>query len=362
MSHTRIALLAILAAVCGVAACGGAGGGATSPTAGLPPTLTPTSPPRLPSCGTSTALLSVSPVPLSDLLGWVPLGNMSPPGHLFPTDHQYLYINNPEDRASFRQVTLMAPAPITITRAHRTHFSDSDTYDYTIEFALCDQVYGTFGHVTTLTPALLQSLGAFDQNCASNGLGLGTGVIFTSCETQPATVTRAAGDTLGTTGGQGTSFALDFTLRDRRAQALVFANQARWTTSYSDLQYTVAASDYYAEPARSAIRARMENYNGTVHRAIEPLGGAIATMLQERCAAWINAAKPTFPAGLHLAFAPDPVRPDRMTASIGTSQPGFFPGLYQFVPRASGLVNRDPAQIRGRQDLLLRVRVARHSA
>src|SRR4029079_156416 len=109
-----------------------------------------------------------------DLLGWVPLGNLAPPGHLFPTDHQYLYINDPGNPASVRSVPVVSPGNITITRAHRTHYSNSDTYDYALEFALCDEVRGEFGHVTSLAPDLLQELGAFDQECGSYGLGLGT--------------------------------------------------------------------------------------------------------------------------------------------------------------------------------------------
>jgi hypothetical protein len=34
-----------------------------------------------------------------------------------------------------------------------------------------------------------------------------------------------------------------------------------------------------------------------------------------------------------------------MSVSMGVSQPGFWPGLYRFTPRSSGLVNREPAQI-----------------
>jgi hypothetical protein len=37
--------------------------------------------------------------------------------------------------------------------------------------------------------------------------------------------------------------------------------------------------------------------------------------------------------------------PATTTASLGTSQPGFFAGLYRFTPRPSGLVNRDPTHI-----------------
>jgi hypothetical protein len=39
------------------------------------------------------------------------------------------------------------------------------------------------------------------------------------------------------------------------------------------------------------------------------------------------------------------IDPTRVSISLGTSQPGFPAGLYQFTPQASGFVNRDPAQV-----------------
>lgn len=290
--------------------------------------------------------MSVSPVPMNDILGWVPLGNMSPPGHLFPTDHQYVYVNDPGNAASVRQVTLSAPGDMTIVLAHRTHYSTTNTDDYAINFALCNEVRGEFGHVTTLSADLLQEFGAFDQNCQSYDLGIGTSATFTSCYTKPIAVKRIAGTVIGATGGQGTSFGLDFTLRDKRNAPLVYANQSRWQSNGADLVYTVAASDYFAEPARTAINARLGNFNGSQLRTIEPRGGAIAYDIAGTLrGVWINPAKATFPDGSHLAIVPDVVDPSRTVISMGTSQPEFASGLYQFTPRDDGFVNRNPAQV-----------------
>ena len=46
-------------------------------------------------CQAGNAVFNTSPLPLSSVIGWVPLGAMEPPGHTFPTDHQYLYYANP---------------------------------------------------------------------------------------------------------------------------------------------------------------------------------------------------------------------------------------------------------------------------
>ncbi|HEY9226075.1 MAG TPA: hypothetical protein VIP11_05475, partial [Gemmatimonadaceae bacterium] len=63
-----------------------------------------------------TAIFSTPPIALANVAGWVPLGNLNPPGHTFPTDHQYLYLP-----ASARSpVDLVSPGDAMITRARRT--------------------------------------------------------------------------------------------------------------------------------------------------------------------------------------------------------------------------------------------------
>jgi hypothetical protein len=336
-----ILLTAAAVAACSGGADGGNGPGSTTAPGSLPPASL-----SLGSCGTSTALFTVPPVALADVNGWVPLGNLAPPGHLFPTDHQYLYVNSPENPATIRQVTVVSPGAITITQAHRTHYSNSNTYDYAFTFYPCDDVRGEFGHVTTIAPAILDRMGAFDQQCDSYTLN--TGVTFSNCYTRPITVKLAAGDTIGTTAGQGTSFALDFSLFDRRTPTILFANPSRWIADQSGLdhRHTVPASDYFAEPARSAIRARLGSFDGKRLRTVEPLGGTIAVDVPGTAqGVWINAAQPLYPEGSHLGLVPDNVDPSRLAVSMGTSQPGFSAGLYMVTPTSSGLVNRHPSQI-----------------
>ena len=332
-----------------LACSGGAGESrATAPTGPTGPATLPgqSGPAALASCGTNTTPFSVSPVAMADILGWVPLGNLGPPGHLFPTDHQYLYVNHPEIPSTVRHVNVASPGNITITQVHRTHYSASNTYDYAIEFQPCAELFGSFGHVTTIVPALLDKLGPFDQNCAaetSNPLN-----IFTNCFTKIIAVTVSAGEAIGTTAGQGTSFALDFSLHDRRVTPLVFANPVRWpvNTMGPDRGHTVAASAYFAEPARSAIRAKLGTFDGATLRTIEPVDGTIGYDVPGTAqGVWVNAAQPTSPESPHVALVPHNVDPTRMAVSMGTSQPAFDPGLYLFTPTSSGTINRNPSQV-----------------
>ena len=340
MRHALLAVLAI-AAACGASVATDAPGGAhTSPQGTGGP-----SSPSLASCGTSKTLFTDSPVPDADLLGWVPLGQLAPPGHLFPTDHQYLYINDPGKPSTVRQVSVVSPGDITITLAHRSHYSSNGTDDYAFIFWPCDEVRAEFGHVTTIVPALLAQLGTFDQQCDSYAP---TPLLTVSnCYTKAVAVKLHAGDPIGTVGGQGTSFALDFSLFDRRTSPTLFANAARWGPDVApDHLHVAPASDYFSEPARSFIRTKLGNFNGTEHRTTEPVGGTIGYDVPGTLqGVWVNSAQPLYPETAHLAIVPDNIDPSRISVSMGTSQPGFFAGLYQVAPRATGVVNRHPAQV-----------------
>ena len=47
----------------------------------------------IPTCGQESVFFTVSPVTPSDFVSLVPLGNLAPPAHTFPTDHMYFFIN-----------------------------------------------------------------------------------------------------------------------------------------------------------------------------------------------------------------------------------------------------------------------------
>src|SRR6185369_15301677 len=75
--------IAVAAAVA-IGACSGEGGGPTG--------NSPFDTSFLASCGTSNAFFTALPFDAAQIGGWVPLGNLNPPAHTFPTDHQYIYL------------------------------------------------------------------------------------------------------------------------------------------------------------------------------------------------------------------------------------------------------------------------------
>jgi hypothetical protein len=272
---------------------------------------------------------------------------MGPPGHTFPTDHQYIYVNDPGSRAPRREVNIVAPSDIIITHAKLGTSNPGSVTDYTLEFTPCAEVYAQFGHVLTISPAILSQLGAFDQFC--NTYSPAPGASVTACETKTVAIKVSAGTILGTAGGAPPhSFALDFSLWDARTTALSFANPSHWTASQDrfDQFHIVPASDYFAEPVSSQIAARLGSFDGKIRRTAAPIGGTIGVDVPGTpMGFWFNPSQPTYPESAHLAIAPDNVDPARIAISIGTSLPGWRHGLVWFTPTSSGFVNRNPSQI-----------------
>lgn len=310
-------------------------------------------PVNAPSCGTSKALLTVPPIPLAVIHGWVPLGQLSPSGHTFPVDHQYLYINvftgttNGTVTPTYLQPTLVAPADMYITYVHAGTTTPPGLADYSIEFAVCKEVYGQFGHVATIAPSLLAQIGPIDQGCQTYSPNPGTDVV--TCETKLLTVFVHAGDVIGTAGGDPPhSIALDWSLWDSRVPASVFANPARFPVLSDgfDAYHDVPASDYFTEPLKSQVAAMLSNYDGSIHRTIPPLGGTIAVDIAGTAMGhWYNPTQPLNPETPHLAIAPDNVNPNLIGFSVGLSLPVWSLGLQEFTPLTTGTVNRNPGQV-----------------
>lgn len=336
------------------AACGDHGNSTTPPGgSNNTPVQSGRVPLNAPACGTTKALLTAPPIPLSVIKGWVPLGQMSPTGHTFPVDHQYLYINVTTGATNglvtpvYLQPTLVAPADMYVTYIHAGTTTPPGLADYTVEFSICQELYGQFGHVASIAPSLLAQAGPIDQGCQSYSPSPGTDV--NTCETKLLAIAVHAGDVIGTAGGDPPhSIALDFSLWDTRVPALTFANPARFPANNDnfDAYHDVAASDYFTEPLKTQVAALLGSYDGSIHRTIPPLGGTIAVDIAGTAMGhWYNPTQPVNPETPHLAIAPDNVNPNMIGFSVGLSLPVWGLGLQEFTPMNSGFVNRNPGQV-----------------
>src|SRR5258706_4366242 len=102
----------------------------------------------------------------------LPLGNLNPPSHTFPTDHIYFYVGYL--RPEIRQVPVFAAADGTVTAIVR-HQLDSkilvrttSTFSYYIDHVVLDAAIGQGGRLTT---------GQRLRTSGSGGVGVDLGVI-----------------------------------------------------------------------------------------------------------------------------------------------------------------------------------------
>lgn len=294
------------------------------------------------ACAAGTAILKRSPIPLASITGWVPLGNLNPVAHTFPTDHQYLYYAAPGGGGT-TPIQMVAPVDLWVTRAKVTQYSTGQS-DFAFEWQPCLDVKGEFGHVSAVVAKIVDELGPFDQGCQTYSPN--PGLTVTQCYSRPGAVEFSEGDALGTVGDVATSLALDFSFFDKRVTPIAFANPTRWFASSDgfDRYHVVPASDYFAEPARSQIAARLGSYNGATIRTVAPTGGTIAADSDGVQGHWFAPGQPTFPESPHLAIARDNVNPNDYVISVGTSQPSFTGGPFPFTPTTSG-TNVSPAMV-----------------
>ena len=337
----RAAVLAalVLGAVLALAGCGGgsaSGAGGTNAT-----TTAYTS--GLPGCPAGNEIFTVPPVALAQVRGWEPLGHMGPPGHTFPTDHQYLYttaFGQPTDPSL--SIPVVAPANIRVTQVYRSTYGSSGVADYSVFFQPCADVAGRFGHVVTLPPELLAAAGPIDKFCSTYEPS--PGFATTLCQSALLRFDIAAGQPVGTL-GHGGAISLDWWLQDRRVAALHFANPARFA-GYNggdgfDEAHIVPASAYYTPAVAAQIATKLGRFDGSVQRTTAPTGGTIAVDVDGTARGyWFNPAQPYPPEAFHAALAPDYVTPDVMQAfSLGLSQ-GNAAVYATFMPATAGTVNR----------------------
>jgi hypothetical protein len=297
----------------------------------------------LAACGTAP-ILTASPAALTDLTDVVPLGNLNPGGHTFPTDHIYLIVPRVTGGSDPVTVPVVSPGEIRLTGiASSTSTQNGVTRaDYSLYFFGCADVQFYFHHIQALAPSLAASIGPIDGDCNTHSTG---GASFTRCN-KGLDITLHARDPIGTAGGAG-NFGFDLGAYDRRTPKLAFVNQsypdfggnADWNTFH-----TVCPLDYFAADVKAALEAKLGSQGRK--RTIAPLCGTImqdvANTAQGR---WLKGSAVQEDA--HLALVHDNVDPTVGSISMGASVPSVPLGVYKFTAATSpaGRVNADFNQV-----------------
>jgi len=301
------------------------------------------------ACG-SQQPFSVPPIALEDLAGIVPLGNLNPSGHTFPTHHIYWTV---KEGCQFEHVPaaveVVSPGDITITQIVRQTVLtlSPPLVDYWLSFTVCGQIQGYFAHVTTLSPAVLSQFSFNPNHCRTYETG---GHRFESCRGE-VSISVYAGQSIGTAGGAGEAGVrvnrqLDFGLYNYGQQPTTFANQARADTW--GLSYIVCPLDYFQDDVRAQLLPYMGlPCDGDTGRTAEPVCGRVDQDVPGAAQGiWVNADDPDNRSeDGHIALVHDNYDPSVPVFSVGTSVPGVASGRYRFTPAAEGLVNRDFDQV-----------------
>ncbi len=300
-----------------------------------------------PECpaATDVPLLGRSPLNASDFTAVIPLGNLNPPGHVFPTSHVYFALDREPGSADLtRKAPVFTPARgwvVDVVAAE--HLSAKPPYtDYNLRLSPCRQFSVSFWHLSALSPGLADAIGAAgDAGCITYETG---GEGYRYCERRLA-IEVHAGEQLGMAGGLPGQYMLDFGAFDARIAPLAFAGIARHHRDPEgvDVLHAVCPVNYFDAATRSGLEGRFGRSDGKEPRTAEPRCGTVMQDLPGTAQGiwYVAGTVNEYPEDPHLALVHDNVDPTVATVSVGTSIPGLASQVYPFRPKASGLVNRD---------------------
>ncbi len=290
----------------------------------------------IPSCGDKNDFFTVSHIPISDLQNIVPLGNLNPPGHTFPTNHVYFHLKGFTGVDSVSSAPAVAPGDILVTRIRSSEYAmkGKAIKDYKLDFTVCEEVKGYFIHLTSLSDKLLQNFGE-PSDCEEYDTG---GTHYRNCEKDLLSpIFVKAGEPIGTVGGSS-----DFGLADLRTPELTYANPERW---YEEPLHRVCPLDYFASDVKARLKSLLGSYDDK--RTMEPICGEVAQDMPGAAqGVWfVKGTSYTYPEDPHISLVHDNVDPSKRVFSVGNSMK-LPSGTYYFTPKSSGLVNRDFKDVR----------------
>ncbi|HLC85900.1 MAG TPA: hypothetical protein VJG30_01275 [Candidatus Nanoarchaeia archaeon] len=291
------------------------------------------------SCNSDKIFFTASPIAVSSIYGIVPLGNLGPPSHTFPTNHLYFYTQRlkPGDFNSGPvEVPVVSPGDMWITSiASSEHLSGEKFTDYSLTFSPCKDFEAYFHHVSSLSPKLSEAFGS-GGDCDEYSTG---GKSYRRCE-KSMNIKVSAGEIIGTAGKFKSQHALDFGASDFRTPPLNYANPSRW---YKRQKHLVCSIDYFSPEVRSLLQSKLGSHDGSVRRTVQPFCGEVEQDVSGTAqGVWfVEGAEETYPEDPHLSLVYDNIDPARGVFSVGTSVKGLRSSTYYFIPSKNGFVNRD---------------------
>jgi hypothetical protein len=261
---------------------------------------------------------------------------LNPPGHVFPTDHIYFYITRQEGADRPDIATLYSPGDLTVTMIRASEHVGAGFTDYALTLQPCPEITVVFGHISSLAEEV------FGDTSSFAGWNLGSeyttgGETYRSWHKE-CNIDVKPGDILGTVGGNPGQWALDLGVYDQRHLQEMVANPQRW---YSHYLYTACPLSFFKEgPVLDQLwklvqRDKMEGDS-------TPCGSVLQDVPGTAQGCWfLSGINDTYPEDLHLALVRSNIHPSHAVLSVGNSMPNLNSRTYEFLPRDSGLLNRD---------------------
>jgi hypothetical protein len=243
---------------------------------------------------------TVSPIDPALIQYIVPLGNMGPWAHTFPTDHAYVYHHL--GVSSFAPVTIVAPAAGTINNTYPGTNGESKVWV---------KVNGRYSYY-------------FDHVQLAGGLGVGSRV------------------EAGAAVGLSTGIAFDFAVTDQNTTQ-GFITPARYGL---DSIYAQSPFPFFLEPIRSTLYAKVRRSGADLDGKINfDVAGTLSGGWFDESLPVVGSTSNDITIGQRqIAFARDVQFPDRQRVSVGgfgmTNLYGVPPAAPDFtaITPASGLV------------------------
>lgn len=296
---------------------------------------------EIPACEDKAVLFTNLPMDLSDLRVIVPLGNLNPPGHTFPTKHLY-FVGYGDTEGKTKETNIYSPGEIYITRIHANKNFDLNYTDYSLYFSPCQEMEGYFLHINSVSEKIAKEIQPPFKECQEYTTG---GMHYQMCDKE-VMIKLESEEWIGKAGGiLGQLF--DFGASDSRAEELKFANSKRWEKNWQTL-HTVCAIDYFEPELKDKLNTKIGGWQKGEFRTIEPLCGEVNQDLVGTAQGnWFAAGtKETYPEDLHLALVHDNVNPQKGAFSVGNSVSGLNSGAYYFEPKHLGTINRDFSEVK----------------
>ena len=290
----------------------------------------------LPACNGEPELAAL-PLDESSFSAILPLGSLGPVSHTFPTEHHYLVLPpDPDGEVKALVVPVYAMQDGWIVEVDSVEHQPAGFSDYDVTLGVCSQFSVQYGHMSALSPELLEALGSPDR-CESYVVDNQT---YKRCKYR-AKVPVSVGQLIGRAGGNPEQMALDLGAKDYRYEQNQFANQGRYRADASYAIYAVSPFAYLPADLRAQVDPKMGWWDGVSRRTAPPIYGEIAyDVAGTAMGNWFREGKPFFPEEPHLALAKDNVDPSVYAISAGSSLGALAGYVVRFTPQRTGVVER----------------------